>query len=168
MCQVYSSIMISQQRRPHYPFSENTFRHKSEFSGGVGDEFPHIKSKFLFDAPPCRWGASLCPFSGRGYKADDERRCLTFISLTQHSAMAKVSFFSQQKTTKLKTPDPSLRKGPSTWNRDHHCPSCIMVFLWCPTTVILCKAGCRWSNELLALPAMKAPAHIIVFLEAKS
>ena len=31
MCQVYSSIMISQQRRPHYPFSENTFGHKSEF-----------------------------------------------------------------------------------------------------------------------------------------
>jgi len=28
-------------------------------SGGVGDEFPHIKSKFLFDAPPCRRGASL-------------------------------------------------------------------------------------------------------------
>ena len=28
-------------------------------SGGVGDEFPHIKLKFLFDAPPCRRGASL-------------------------------------------------------------------------------------------------------------
>jgi hypothetical protein len=67
-------------------------------SGGVGDEFPHIKARFLFDAPPCRRGASLAkdPFKDEFKHLMRNTKVLVSVPKVDFSYLVFLQKFSTQ------------------------------------------------------------------------